>query len=198
VPRPNLSEDRRRELLPQVARAFAELGYRRATTAELAQRCGVRENVLYRLWPDKKAMFLAAIDHVYEVAMGAWDKVLRRGGEGTPAQQILAYESEHYGETGLYRLVFAGLSETDDPEVRAALRRMYGRFHAFLRDRVAEHRGGSGESAPDADVAAWAIVGIGTVSNLMRELRLVPAAERARLLREIGVLMLDPPARVEA
>ena len=65
MPRPNHSAQRRRELTPIVARTFAELGFRRTTTAELARRCGVRENVLYRLWPDKKAMFIAAIEYVY-------------------------------------------------------------------------------------------------------------------------------------
>ena len=47
--RPSQSPEKIKELLPVVARAFAELGYRRTTTADLARRCGVRENVLYRL-----------------------------------------------------------------------------------------------------------------------------------------------------
>ena len=42
MPRPNQTAQRRKQLLPVIARAFAELGYRRATTAELAQRCKVR------------------------------------------------------------------------------------------------------------------------------------------------------------
>ena len=49
MPRPSKADERRRELLPLVAEAFSELGYRRATTAELAARCGVQENILYRL-----------------------------------------------------------------------------------------------------------------------------------------------------
>jgi len=44
--RVNQSARRRAELIPIIARAFAERGYRRTTTAELAQRCAVRENVL--------------------------------------------------------------------------------------------------------------------------------------------------------
>ena len=48
--------ERRAEFIPILANAFAELGYRRATTAELARRCDVQENILYRLWPDKRSM----------------------------------------------------------------------------------------------------------------------------------------------
>jgi AcrR family transcriptional regulator len=61
-----------KRMLPLVARAFADLGYRRATTAALAKRCGVRENVLYRAWPDKKAMFIASIEFVWQLSMDIW------------------------------------------------------------------------------------------------------------------------------
>lgn len=38
MPRPSRREEQRKELLPILARAFADLGFRRATTAELARR----------------------------------------------------------------------------------------------------------------------------------------------------------------
>src|SRR5262249_56740909 len=38
TPRPDRSHERRTELLPRIAGAFAELGFRRTTTAELAER----------------------------------------------------------------------------------------------------------------------------------------------------------------
>ena len=76
MPRPDRSQERRAELLPVVAAAFAELGYRRASTAELAERCGVRVNVLYRLWPDKRAMFVAAIHHVFDGSLATWEALL--------------------------------------------------------------------------------------------------------------------------
>ena len=47
MPRSSRSAERRRELMPHIARAFAELGYRRTTTSELGRRCRVRENILY-------------------------------------------------------------------------------------------------------------------------------------------------------
>ena len=56
--RPSQTDEQRKKLLPIVCQTFSELGYRRTTTAELAAKCQVRENILYRLWPDKKAMFL--------------------------------------------------------------------------------------------------------------------------------------------
>src|SRR5262249_44206974 len=137
MPRRNRLAERRRELTPVLASAFADLGYRRATTAAIAERCKVGENILYRLWPDKKAMFLAALDHVFTVSESVWQRLIAESRDAADAfDKLLEYESKHQGEHRLYRIVFAGLSETDDPDIRSALRSLYGRFHRFVRDRI--------------------------------------------------------------
>lgn len=193
MPRRNLSQEKRREYLPIIARAFAELSYRRTTTAELARRCAVRPNILYRLWPDKKAMFIAAIEYVYELSARTWGKLLaesRTAEEG--ARRLLAYEARHHGEFGHYRIVFAGLSETDDPEIRQALKDMFERFHRFLSHQIA-----AGRSKPDRNggcrpaLAAWAVVGLGTAANIARELGLLGDGARRQLIESVGALLLE-------
>jgi len=192
MPRPSQAQQKRRDLLPIIARAFAELGYRRVTTAELAARCDVRENILYRLWPDKKAMFIAAIDYVYELSAATWGRLLAESGSTDgAADRLLDYESHHHGEFGHYRIVFAGLSETDDPDIRKALRHMYGQFHTFVRAQIeGQRRTGKGRRNPDATLAAWAIVGLGTVANIGRELGLLTDRDRKNLMAVVGRLML--------
>ncbi|MEZ5964869.1 MAG: TetR/AcrR family transcriptional regulator [Planctomycetota bacterium] len=186
--RRNVSEERRRELIRAVAMTFADLGYRRTTTAALAERCGVQETILYRLWPDKRAMFLAAIDFVAEHSDAVWRRVRAAGSaSGSPTMRVLEHESEHLGEFGFYRILFAGLSETDDPEIAAAMRSAYQRFLTFIVDAVDEHRKrGKASGLPPADLTAWALLGLGTAANIGRELRLLPAASRKRLLATIG------------
>jgi len=193
MPRTNRSAEKRSELLPEIARAFAELGYRRTTTAVLARRCRVRENILYRLWPDKRAMFTACIDYMYDVSRFIWGEQLRTAPAGrSAAERLLRYEAGHIGELGLYRIVFAGLSEADDPEIRRHLRAMFRRFHRFVADQVRHHRGaGRGGGPPGPEIAAWAILGLGTLAYVGRELELLPPAGRARLLREAGALLLE-------
>jgi AcrR family transcriptional regulator len=192
MPRPDRSPERRRELAPVLARAFAELGYRRATTAELAERCGVQEKALYRLWPDKRAMFLAALEQVFAESEAVWAQLASaRGERGSTAERLLAYEAEHHGENRLYRIVFAGLSEADDALVREALAGLYGRFQRLIQAQVERHRRGRRRPAElDPGLAAWAIVGLGTVANIGRELELLKGRERARLLGEAGRRML--------
>lgn len=196
MPRPSRLTEKRRELLPIVARAFAELGYRRATTAQLAQRCDVQENVLYRLWPDKKAMFIAAIHYVYDLSIEIWRQLLTRPeNQATSAERLLDHEAGHHGEFGHYRIVFAGLSETDDVEIQAALAGMYQRFQHFVREQISAHRAARRKPGqPDAGLAAWALVGLGTVANIGRELGLFNDRQRRRLVSEIGRLILEASA----
>ncbi len=204
------ANEKRRELLPVVAAAFAELGYRRTTTAELAQRCGVRENILYRLWTDKKAMFIAALGYVYDESVATWGRLLAGpAAERSPAERLLEYEAEHHGELGHYRLVFAGLSETDDPEIRAALADLYARFQQFVAEQIAAYRVATGRAGRSRETihrkarsprqgagvaplhAAWGVVGLGTVANIARELGLVSAAQRQALYASVGRLLLE-------
>ncbi|MCB9870985.1 MAG: TetR/AcrR family transcriptional regulator [Planctomycetes bacterium] len=188
--RPSQAEEQRTRLLPILVDAFVELGYRRCTTAELARRCEVRENILYRLWPDKKAMFIAAIEHVFTVSAQAWSRV-RTGDGGSAAERILAHEARHHGEFGNFRIVFAGLSEADDPEIRRALRHMYQHFHAIIEAEVATHRNAAGREPGDAALAAWALIGIATTANIGRQLRFLSQDQRRALFEGIGRRLLD-------
>jgi AcrR family transcriptional regulator len=193
MPRPNRSAEKREELLPVLAEAFAEIGYRRATTAELARRCGAQETTLYRLWDDKKAMFLAAIDHVFERSLSIWDALLQENvARSTGAERILAHEARHHGEFGLYRVLFTGLDEVDDDEVKGHLRATYRRFHRYIRDRIAEHRAARGlRGGLDPDAAAWAVLGLGTISSIGREVGLLTGGARRTLLLEVGRVLLE-------
>lgn len=191
--RPNLSERRRGELIGTVAATFAELGYRRTTTAVLAERCGVQEVILYRLWPDKQAMFVAAIEFVGSNSERIWQDVLARSADaGTGAERVLAYEATHLGEFGLYRILFAGLSEMDDPAIASAMRQVYARFLRFISTQVRAHRRAHGERGrlPSPELTAWALLGLGTAANLSRELNLLGESARKRLIATVGRRLL--------
>lgn len=198
--RKNRSAERRQLLLPRLAHAFAELGYRRTTTAEIARRCRARETTLYRLWPDKRAMFIAAIRYVFELSEAIWRKIENaRHAEVSIAERLIEYEATHHGEFGHYRIIFAGLSESDDPQIRAALADVFARFVALLEKQIDAHH----ESCPGRDgapflrpaQAAWAFLGLGTISNIVRDLEIMSARDRERLFREAGRFLLNGGAR---
>lgn len=187
MPRSVSTDQKRRELLPVVASCFAQLGYRRTTTAVLAERCGIRENVLYRLWRNKQQMFIAAVEFVFENSRTTWEALRKKHRDARRfAGALLAHESQHHGEFGYYRILFAGWSETDDAEIRAALARVYGKFKQFLTDTLSD--AGLRENA---ELIAWAFLGLGTAANLGRELELLSDRDRQRLFGEIGQQLLQ-------
>ncbi len=182
MPRPSRLDQQRRELIPIVTQVFSERGYRRATTAELARRCGVQENILYRLWRDKKAMFLAALDDIFQRRAEAWQRVVEGAGDRRSAvERLIAYEAEHQGEFGFYRVVFTALTEGDDAEIHQALVRMYRRFHERIAEVISPAAPAAVADGLPADDAAWGLIGLATVANVIRELDLLKPRQRAQL-----------------
>jgi AcrR family transcriptional regulator len=57
-------ETRREEILDAATELFAEHGYSDAVTQALAERLGVGKGTLYRCFPSKQDLFLAAVDRV--------------------------------------------------------------------------------------------------------------------------------------
>ena len=192
MPRPSQIDEQRRRLLPVVQQTFCDLGYRRTTTAELAHRCEVRENILYRLWSDKKAMFLAAIDAMFEQRMATWSQLFSdKPNSHNAAEELIDHEAEHMGEFGFYRIVFTALGETDDPDIRDALVRMYGQFHRFACNQLRSDRRQQDDTASlSVNAAAWALIGLATVSNIIRELDLLSPAQRKQIFKAIGRQLL--------
>jgi AcrR family transcriptional regulator len=176
-------------LLPTLVSAFAEMGYRRATTAALAKRCEVQETILYRIWADKKAMFVDAIDYVAENTLRIYREVLKSAPDATnPVGVLVNYEATHLGEFRNYRIVFSALPECNDPEVRQALQRMYHRIHVFIVEIMARS---VPKSAVNIANMSWGIIGLGTIITIMNELNIMNAAEREQVFKQVAALMID-------
>ncbi len=196
MPRPSQIDEQRRKLLPIICQVFSERGYRRTTTAELAERCAVRENILYRLWPDKKAMFLAAIDDIFRQRAEKWGLILRGGARpDVAAARLVAYEAKHQGEFGFYRVVFTALAETDDADMRSALIDMYRRFQRLLKRHIEETRSEQGRPfGLTAEACAWGLIGLATVSNIARELELLGPREREQMFAAVAQHLVEGTA----
>lgn len=193
MPRPPKSEDRRRELLPLLAKAFGELGYRRATTAELADRCKVQENILYRLWKDKKAIFIAALDYLFQRRMDKWKTEIDKApSDASTVIRLVELTSNDLGENGLYRMIFAALNETEDVDVKQALQRLYRRYHERLESELVKYRKLSGISTTaDCGDTAWALISLVSFMNIALHLELMDGRERKRLFSAMAFKLVN-------
>ncbi len=189
-------ETRRSELIPVITQAFVDLGYNRATTAELARRCELRENELYRLWDSKKSMFISAIQCIYAGTMSEWESLAKSRGNESLAEKIISYQAANHGKAGFFRIIFAGLQEVNDPEIKSALREMYQQFHSTFVTLILEHHGESDaktadEAVAEAKLVAWALIGIGAIADIDRSINLTSATQRKRLINGVGRDLLE-------
>jgi len=172
--------------------AFADLGYRRATTAQIASRCGVQETVLYRLWDDKKAMFLAAIEHLFEWRMNRIRAVLEKVPEGEGHLEYLIDDvASTLGENGLQRIIYAALGEVGDLEIRDALAGMYRHNYDTISDLLDRSGKAQGPPLPASEKdAAWAIMGLVTMMGLSSELGLLGPRQRRGIFKRLARALL--------
>ena len=183
---------RKPDFLPLIASAFVEGGYRRTTTAVLAETCGVRENELYRIWPTKKAMFLDASQYVFDTVTTEWSGTIDNDLAATSAEQLIEWQSQHRGDSRLHRILFSGLSEVDDPEIRKALRSLYSQFHKVLVDYVSAHRQQRSIKSSLGDMeTAWAMMGLGSIFDIQHELGQGTMAQRREVLRAATTAILN-------
>lgn len=184
--RPSQAEEQRKKLLPIVCQTFRDLGYRRTTTAELARRCKVRQNILYRLWPDKKAMFLAAIEDIFQSRAEKWEHILADLADPQRrVERLIAYETEHQNEFGFYRVIFTALAESDDEEMRDTLIRMYRQFHKLVVQQIPNGLESTRHGPPASD-AAWGLIGLATISNIIVELKLLGPRQRSQMFASVA------------
>ena len=110
------SEKRRAQILRAATKLFAKQGFNGTTTREIADRVGVKETILFRLFPSKRELYWAVIDEKTRAHSGR--QVLERqlAAEtderkmfATIAQDILERNTKDSTLTRL--LLFSGLEE---------------------------------------------------------------------------------------
>jgi len=65
---------REAQILEAATAVFAELGYRRTRVQDIADRAHVGKGTVYRIFPTKEALFLAAVRHSVESLIEAVDR----------------------------------------------------------------------------------------------------------------------------
>lgn len=183
---------RKPDFLPLIADVFVDSGYRRATTAKLAEYCGVRQNELYRIWPSKKAMFLDAIGYVFDVVSHDWKRAIQENTHLTAAEQLIDSQIKRRGDSRLHRIIFSGLNEVDDPDICKALRTLYMQFHREIAGYVREHR--QTRQLPDTlsdDAIAWTLIGLGSIFDIQQELGQGTLKQRREILGVTTLAILN-------
>jgi AcrR family transcriptional regulator len=116
----------RRELVLEAAVAeFAPRGLAGTSTEDVARRAGISQPYLFRLFPTKKALFLALVEQCFRRVRDAFTEA---AGDltGDPALEAMAHAYEILLEDRTLLLMqMQAYAACDDPEIRVATRAGY-------------------------------------------------------------------------
>ncbi|MDT7842100.1 TetR/AcrR family transcriptional regulator [Streptomyces justiciae] len=84
------TQERREDVIRAAIVEFARTGYRGTSTAAIAERGGVTQPYLFRLFPDKKAIFVAALVRSAEDTRPAFETAADGVEDVERARQVMA------------------------------------------------------------------------------------------------------------
>jgi len=122
------AEERRADVLRVAAHEFAKTGFLGTSTEDVAKAAGISQPYLFRLWPTKKALFLALVEHGFGRVRDAF---VDAAGDAT-GEDALTAMGEAYGELLRDRdelqLQMHCYVASSDPQIGAVVRREFGRL----------------------------------------------------------------------
>src|ERR1700678_2566499 len=141
------AEDRREDVLRAAAAAFADGGYQGTTTQDVAERAGISQPYIFRLFSSKKELFVAVVEECFKKTAATFAKAA----EGWTGDEALLAMGKAY--TDLIRdpvnllVVMHGLTAAaNDPEIRAVAQRGM---------RTVWEIGAAASGAAGEDLRAW-------------------------------------------
>jgi AcrR family transcriptional regulator len=119
--------DRRESVLRAARVEFGSMGYAAATTEAIARRVGVSQPYLFRLFPSKKAIFLAAIEYCFDRLEIRFEEAARgHTGEAALTEMGMSYRALLEDRPVLQMQLQMWSAACNDDEVRALARRRLG------------------------------------------------------------------------
>ena len=89
--------ERRRQLLNTASKLFADQGYARTTTSQLAQEAGVTEPIIYRHFASKRDLFVALVEETGQRTLDLWEESLKAANDPRGEALDLAREKPDGG-----------------------------------------------------------------------------------------------------
>lgn len=113
--------ERQLQLLEVAVRVFGQHGYVGAGLEEIAREAGISAPAMYRHYPNKKALYLAALAHTGERMFAEWERIMAEAPDALSALARIgtSYQRMMRDEPHLLHMRFRALNATDEPEVLA-------------------------------------------------------------------------------
>ncbi|RLL65746.1 TetR/AcrR family transcriptional regulator [Streptomyces sp. Z26] len=125
------SDARRQEVDAVAVEVFSRRGFYATTTTEIARAAGISQAYLYKLYPDKTSLFVAALKHCGARLAALVEELLARDEDGERALRSAA--GDIAGDRDLVRFLAHAACAAHEPEIRAAVAECYATQYAVIR-----------------------------------------------------------------
>ncbi|MFD8990373.1 TetR/AcrR family transcriptional regulator [Streptomyces goshikiensis] len=164
------SDERRRAIVAAAVDGFAQKGFYGTTTHEIADWVGVSQPYLYRLYPNKEALFAAVVDHVSVVMTDALvaHSPVSDGAVPAPEAALDAARGAYaalVADRNILRFLMHANCAVGEPLVEQAVRRCYAKQVDTVRQLLGD----------DDAVRRW--FGAGMLDNVVAVLGLADIDE---------------------
>ncbi|HEV2812331.1 MAG TPA: TetR/AcrR family transcriptional regulator [Solirubrobacteraceae bacterium] len=119
--------ERREDLLTAAIAEFGVTGYHGTSTETIAERAGISQPYLFRLYGTKKELFLACVDRCFDLTIDVFRKAVADppADAETPRAAMGRAYIENLGNRDLVLFQHQTYAAADDPDVRALARRRF-------------------------------------------------------------------------
>jgi AcrR family transcriptional regulator len=122
------AEERRESVLDAALTEFAARGLAGTSTEDVARRAGISQPYLFRLFPTKKALFLALVERCFQRVMDTFT----RAAADRVGKEALDAMGDAYADLLSHRTLLLvqlhAYAACDDPDIRAATRAGFRRL----------------------------------------------------------------------
>src|SRR3954470_4530293 len=127
------ADERRDQVLDAAIAEFAATGLHGTSTERIAQRVGLSQPYLFRLFDTKKQLFIAAIERCYAETL----ELFRSATESAAREEAmmamgLAYRDKLLPDRTRLLAQMQSYAACGDEEIRAAVRRGFGDLYEFV------------------------------------------------------------------
>ncbi len=140
------------------------------TTGELARAVGISQGAVFRHFPSKEAIWLAAMDWATQTLMQQLR--LAADPEASPLVALKAVFMAHVdfviAHSGVPRIIFQELQQAQDTPMKASVRSLMQQYRQLLVGLLQRARE-QGQLAPGVDLQAAAVLFIGSVQGLVMQ-----------------------------
>jgi AcrR family transcriptional regulator len=130
------ADERRVDVLDAAMAQFAKRGYYGTPTAEIAKAAGISQAYLFRLYPTKQDLFVASTERCFDAVVAEFRRVAAQ--HAGDKEAMGAAMAQRYVELIADRDMLLGqlhaYAAGDDPVIRDAVRRAYGRLVEMVRE----------------------------------------------------------------